>query len=225
MLPVENNEGFARPKLQAQPYATQPKQKVLRSKKLYWIVGTFAVVAAALSFYYLVYVSSQQAYYTERSFRLLSSMADKLVLDTDIVRNVLAAAASKETVDDANEYVEEALHGTLEHRDFVVTHLRKVNARNLTSHTGLLTLFPPETGSGPFIRADYREPRTGEPVIIPCVGEPAEDKTAAKTPNKPGSPEIVVCATVDFSSLVRPAVQQLGQDFFQDVLIADSTGQ
>ena len=127
---------------------TLPKTNVLRSKKLLWIIGTLAVVASALSFYYLVYVSSQQAYYTERSFRLLSSMADKLVLKMDNVRNVLAAAASQGTVDRANEYVERSLHGTLEPRNFVINDVLKGNPGKPTSHEGLLTLFLPDTTGG-----------------------------------------------------------------------------
>jgi hypothetical protein len=156
----------------------------------------------------MVYVSSQQAYYSERSFRLLESMGQKLVLDVDIVRNVLAAAASKDSVDNANEYLHHSLHGALEEKDFVVTDLRN-KANDLPSHQGSLTLFPSGSVNTSYIRADYREPETTE-----------LDSSCAT-----GTSAIVICATIDLSALVGPAFEELEEGFFQDVLIADSRGE
>jgi len=208
----------------AQPKRTiKFKTNVLRFRKFYWILGTFGVALAALSLYYMVYVSSQRAYYSERSFRLLGSMGDKLVLDVDLVRNVLAAAASQGRLKAANEYIQWSLHGVLEEQDFVVTSLQNSNKRRFRSHAGLLTLFSPEIPNTPIVRADYREPNPNAQSVRADYTEPKvahPDSFCAKAVT-----EIVACATVDLSSLVRPAFQELGQDFFQDVLIADSSGQ
>ena len=55
--------------------AALAKEKDMRSKKLYWVIGTIIVAAVLFTLYYSVYVASQQAYYTDRAFRLLSSMS------------------------------------------------------------------------------------------------------------------------------------------------------
>lgn len=200
------------------------KLEVFRSKKFYWILGTLAVVGVSLSLYYMIYVASQQSYYNDRAFRLLSSMADKLNLDLEIVRNVLAAAANKNSLDSANDYVERFLHGTLEPGDFVITGLSNVNPETPSSHNGGLTLFPPQRAGSPIILVDYREPSTSEPEM-PCAGSVSKKSSGGAATSSAGALQIVICGSVDLANLVRPSFQQLEQDFFQDVLIADSSGE
>src|ERR1700704_2903101 len=50
--------------------SAQVREKALRSKKLYWVVGTVVIALVLLTLYSSVYVSAQQAYYNERAFRL-----------------------------------------------------------------------------------------------------------------------------------------------------------
>jgi hypothetical protein len=203
-----NANSCAPPKSKPQPpTAVRQTRSLLSSRKLYWILGTFGVAGIALSIYYMVYVSSQQDYYNERSFRLLASMGQKLALEIDIVRNVLAAAATKDSVEQANDYLHRSLHGTLEEKDFVVNELHNEKSI-LPSHEGSLSLFPARAMDTSAIKADYREPEMDQPGK-PCVA---------------GSSAIAICATVNLSALVGPAFDELEQGFFQDVLIADAKG-
>src|SRR5882757_9052708 len=96
--------------------AAQAKEKAMRSKKLYWVVGTLVVAAVLFTLYYSVYVSSQQAYYNERAFRLLSSMSDKFALQVKIADNVLRASASFGNAKDASDYIHDVLPGKISRR-------------------------------------------------------------------------------------------------------------
>jgi len=79
----------------------QAKEKALRSKRLYWVLGTIVAVVVLFTVYYSVYVSAQQAYYTDRAFRLLSSMSDKFSLHVRIADNVLRASTSYKDAEEA----------------------------------------------------------------------------------------------------------------------------
>src|SRR5882757_3625316 len=99
--------------------AARAREKAARSKRFYWVLGTIVVAAVLFTFYYSVYVSSQQAYFNERAFRLLSSMADKFALHVRIADNVLRASASYKDADAANNYIHRVLHGKIEDHDFI----------------------------------------------------------------------------------------------------------
>ena len=101
--------------------AARAKEKTVRSKRLYWGFGTAVVAAVLFTFYVSGYVSSQQTYYNERAFRLLSSMADKFALHVKNADNILRASASFENAGLANQYIHKILHTKMADRDFVVT--------------------------------------------------------------------------------------------------------
>jgi hypothetical protein len=101
--------------------AYRAKEKTVRSKRLYWGFGTAVVAAVLFTFYVSGYVSSQQTYYNERAFRLLSSMADKLALHVKNADNVLRASASFENGDQANQYIHKDSPRKVQDHDFMVT--------------------------------------------------------------------------------------------------------
>lgn len=198
--------------------AERVKEKAARSKRLYWGFGTIVVAAVLFTFYISGYVSSQQAYYNERAFRLLSSMADKFALHVKNSDNVLRASASFETEADANQYIHKVLRNKIQDRDFTITRWHKTNAKSSPSREGTLTLFLPENINTFRLRADYREML------------PAPDAKNTKLPASPEKPcegesaDITLCATIDFDPLVRSSFDDLEEGFFDDVLVADSEG-
>src|SRR5882672_1328139 len=137
--------------------AVRAKEKTARSKRLYWSFGTIVVAAILFTFYVSGYVSSQQAYYNERAFRLLSSMADKFALHVKNADNVLRASASFKTAEDANQYIHKVLHSKIQDRDFIVTSWHKPNEKAVPTREGTFTLFMPEAANSFRVRADYRE--------------------------------------------------------------------
>ena len=173
------------------------KEKTAGSKRLYWGFGTAVVAAVLFTFYVSGYVSSQQTYYNERAFRLLSSMADKFALHVKNADNVLRASASFENGDQANQYIHKVLHTKVQDHDFMVTRWHKPNAKAIPTREGTTTLFLPEEANNFRVRADYRE----------MLSAPADEKNAKALtpPNKPCddmSADIVLCATINFDPLV-----------------------
>lgn len=200
---------------------TAAKERALRSKRLYWVVGTIAVAAVLFTLYYSVYVSSQQAYYNERAFRLLSSMADKFALHVDIAENVLRASASYKDAEEAGDYIHRVLHGKMEEHDFTIVGWNKVDPTAKPTRQGTLTLFLPDSPNSFRIQADYREGARG---LTPKAGKENEILPAPERPCSGKLPPLAVCATIDFDPLVRPSFRDLEEGFFDDVLIADSEG-
>jgi len=91
----------------------QAKEKALRSKRLYWVLGTIVAVVVLFTVYYSVYVSAQQAYYTDRAFRLLSSMSDKFSPARADCRQRSQASTSYKDAEEAGNYVHRVLHGKI----------------------------------------------------------------------------------------------------------------
>src|SRR5215472_15100014 len=121
------------------------KEKALRFKRFYWAAGTIIVAAVLVTFYYSTYVSSQQAYYNERAFRLLSSMADKFSSRVRIAENVLKASASYPDSQKASNYIQRVLHGEMEEYDFTIIDWHKADANAQPTRNGTLTWFMPES--------------------------------------------------------------------------------
>src|SRR5215813_11224318 len=119
-------------------------EKAARSKRLYWGFGTAVVALVLFTFYVSGYVSSQQTYYNERAFRLLSSMADKFSLHVKNADNILRASASFENADLANQYIHNVLHAKMPDHDFVITRWHKPNTKAIPTREGTMTLFVPE---------------------------------------------------------------------------------
>jgi len=199
--------------------AARAREKTARSKRLYWGFGTAVVAAVLFTFYVSGYVSSQQTYYNERAFRLLSSMADKFALHVKNADNVLRASASFENADQANQYIHKVLHNKVQDHDFMVTRWHKPRAKAIPTREGATTLFLPVEANNFRIRADYREMLSS-----------AEDEKNAKALTPPDKPcddmsaDIVVCATINFDPLVRLSFDDLEEGFFDDILVADSEG-
>jgi len=203
----------------------QAREKSLRSKKLYWVAGTLVVALVLFTLYYSVYVSSRQSYYSDRAFRLLSSMGDKFARDVEIAENVLKASASWAKPEEAKDYVREILHGRLEESDFAIIGWNKKNPEARPSRNGLLTLYMPDSPHTFRIRADYRE--WGSLESEQPSGRLTPPKAQSQASDEPCSgelPDLTVCATIDFAPLVRPAFRDLEEGFFDDVLFVDSQG-
>jgi len=199
--------------------ASRAKEKETRSKRLYWGFGTAIVAAVLFTFYVSGYVSSQQTYYNDRAFRLLSSMADKFALHVRNADNILRASASFDNADLANQYIHKVLHTKIQDRDFIVTRWHKPNAKAIPTREGIMTLFLPDGANNFRVRADYRE-------MLTAAADEKNSKALA-SPEKPCddmSADIVLCATINFAPLVRPSFDDLEEGFFDDVLIADSDG-
>ena len=195
------------------------KEKAARFKRFYWVLGTIVVAAVLFTFYYSVYVSSQQTYYNERAFRLLSSMADRFSLQVRIAGNVLRASASFPDANTANDYIHTALHGKIQDHDYTITNWHKADSSVKPSRQGTLTLFMPESANSFRVRADYRE-------MFANPGDAEETKEIA-APDKPcggARADISLCAAINFDPLIRPSFHDLEEGFFDDVLVADSEG-
>src|SRR4051794_20633975 len=199
---------------------TRMKEKKLLSKRFQWVLGTIIVAAVLFTVYLSGYVSSQQAYYNDRAFRLLSSMADKFMLHVQIADNVLRASATFENAQDANRYIVTVLHGKIQNdRDFLVTDLQKIDKTAEPNRTGKLTLFIPEDANSFRVRADYREVGSKAGIQPDNTKIPAAEEPCASAPV-----DIKVCATINFDPLVRSSFHDLEEGFFDDVLVADSEG-
>ena len=204
--------------------SARDREKALRSKKLYWIAGTLFIALVLFTLYYSVYVSSQQSYYNERAFRLLSSMGDKFAQDIQTAGDVLTASASYEDKRGAAEYIHKVLHGRIDDQSFTITGWHKRDAPKMPTREGSLTLYLPDSSNSLRIRADYLEAsppalRRGNQAELGSVHLAAGDN-----PCSDGLSDIAVCATIDFAPLVRPAFHDLQEGFFDDVLIADARG-
>lgn len=205
--------------------AIQAREKNLRSKKLYWVVGSSIIALVLFTLYYSFYVSSQQSYYNERAFRLLSSMGDKFGQNVEIAGNVLAASASFEDATKAGNYIHGILHGKVEEQDFAITGWNKKYPKARPTREGSLTLFLPDPPHTFRVRADYREERQAE-AQQPAkrVGRTLVQATIPENPCSGDLPDLVVCATINFTPLVNTAFRDLEEGFFDDVLIAESQG-
>src|SRR5262249_30125578 len=196
------------------------KEKALRSKRFYWAAGTIIIAAVLVTLYYSTYVSSQRAYYNERAFRLLSSMADKFSSRVRIAENVLKASASYLDSQKASNYIQRVLHGEMDEHDFTIIDWHKANATATPTRDGTITWFMPESPNDSRIRVDYRE---GQPASQARQGQ-KEGETPPERPCAGELPYIAVCASVDLDPLVRPSFRDLEEGFFDDVLIADMEG-
>jgi len=134
--------------------AAQTKEKALRSKRLYWVLGTLVVAAVLFTVYYSVYVAAQQTYYNERAFRLLSSLSDKFALQVQIAGNVLKAASSFPEKDKASDYVHLALHGKLEERDFIISGWHKTHPEAQPDRKAMVSFFAPESPTSFSVRLE-----------------------------------------------------------------------
>jgi hypothetical protein len=188
------------------------REKNLRTRKLYWVLGTVVIALVLFTLYYSIYVAAQQAYYNERAFRLLSSMSDKFAQNVDIAGNILTASATYQDRNAAGEYIHRVLRGRMGDQAFAISTLKKKNPKALPTRDGTLTLYLPDSPNTFRLRADYRE-----------VAPPLQ-ATSPESPCASGSPDLLVCATIDFAPMVSPAFRDLEEGFFDDVLIADSEG-
>jgi hypothetical protein len=205
--------------------SVQGREKALRSKKLYWVVGTVVIALVLFTLYYSLYVSAQQAYYNERAFRLLSSMGDKFAADVEIAGNVLMASSTYPDPAAAGDYIQHVLHGKMEEQDFAITGFHKKDPNAIPTRAGTLTLYLPDAPNTFRLRADYREV---VPTQGPKAGNQKKEKPVQGTlPENPCTgdlPDLLVCATIDFAPMVSRAFRDLQEGFFDDILIADSQG-
>ena len=165
---------------------------------------TSLLVVAGLCGYYLFSVSLKNRYYDERAFRVLSLLDNGFSETVDGLRAVFGAStkyskAKNGAYKTPNEYLETFL---LEH-----------NVRDIRGHdvgrlgrTGILRLSPLKPSSAFTIRAVYMAP-PAEPVSSSVRTVPAS-----------------LSATVDLGPVLDRLFDRLGDDFFDDVVVADAQG-
>jgi hypothetical protein len=199
--------------------AAQAKERALRSKRLYWVIGTLIVAAVLFTVYYSVYVSAQQTYYNQRAFRLLSSLSDKFGLQVQMAGNVLKASTSFSDQNQASDYVHLALHGKLEERDFTITGWHKTHPDAQPGRKAMVSFFAPNSPTNFSVRAEYHEG-----AVVQSADKKNVAAAVSSNPCTNTLTEITICASVNFDPLIRPAFDSLDEGFFDDLLVADSDG-
>src|SRR5256885_895991 len=82
-------------------------RSVFRSAKLYLPLLTSFILVGLFALYSFLYVSSQETYYHERAFRVLSELGDKVLEKIAVIQTVLAASLNPTIggTEKANKYV------------------------------------------------------------------------------------------------------------------------
>ena len=110
---------------------------IFRSSKVYLPLLTSFVLVVLFSIYFFLYISSQEAYYNERAFRVLSDLRGKVLEKISIIQSVLAASTSSSYDDPQSDiYITNHLKGF---RAQPVARFRKASLTE-PKRNGLLTL-------------------------------------------------------------------------------------
>ena len=177
---------------------------VFRSSKVYLPLLTSLALIVLFSLYFLLYVSSQEAYYNGRAFRVLATLGGKLDEKISIVRIVLTASTYYDG-NKATDYIRNHLRPFRTQRPM----LFRKDPRQESKRDGQFRLVRLDGGEGMLFRVQYGE---GDPSHL----AKGEQFCSAYT--------LAACADVDFGPAIRPLFERLNEKFFDDILIADSTG-
>jgi hypothetical protein len=216
------------------------RPKTVGSKRFYWVFGTLVAGVAGFVLYYGFYVSSQQDYYDQRAFRLLAIMGDSVRNQVDRVANTLAASAGGQPEESAGRTRRPLLVGKVKQEpnekvspeDYLNNALKLIGqdpkpvrdykkkstyAQYPDTRDGSWTIFPPLYPNSLLLPLEYRQSRaaTRQKEEVPCAENSVDSQAEF----------ILVCATVDFDPLLRSLLAVLDENFFDDVLIADSSGE
>ncbi len=186
------------------------QDQILRSKKIYTVAITVGVVVCLLILYYSLWVSSQEAYYNQRAFRLLSTMADRTSLNVGSVRDVFAAAAAYPSKDEASKFLGLTYKRAFGGSPLPITVFVNNGKTDESPRTGVLTLRPVSNQPSLTLRVEYRD-QSGAPAA-PCISDHA---TMA-----------LICTEFNFEPVLSPNLSALDDgNFFDEVLIANSSGE
>ena len=181
---------------------------IFRSSKVYLPLLTSFVLVVLFSIYFFLYISSQEAYYNERAFRVLSDLRGKVLEKISIIQSVLAASTSSSYDDPQSDiYITNHLKGF---RAQPVARFRKASLTE-PKRNGLLTLMRLDGPELMSFRAEYSE--NDKPGIV-------QEKSFCSA----GTLSLFACADVNLQPAIWPMFELLNEKFFDDVLIADSTG-
>jgi hypothetical protein len=198
-------------------------------------LATSVVLIAVLYAFHWVSTSRQSRYYDERAFRVLAILGGAFGETTEGLRTVLGASTAKvayEPGDLAQEAAKlprgpgkvlpsqgpdrektiESMRAYL--RDVLpVYRIQEIEAVPFTTSTrdGVLRLWPLARSSAFSTRVRYA------PAAAPHG--PASTLPECRADNDPS-----ICATVDLAPTLDRLFDKLGDDFFDDVVIADATG-
>jgi hypothetical protein len=177
----------------------------IRSHKLYIPLLTIFGLAAVFCAYSFLYVSSQETYANERAFRLLSVIGDQLTKHFDNLKSVMAAAlvyspgdASPRT---ATERTAEYIKRVAGHGDEISIVKANLPCPNDWKREGAIKL--------------YLLPNQAN-FALEAIFESALDR---------GLPVCSIDAKVDPAAEFRERFHNLTSDYFDDILIATSTGE
>lgn len=175
----------------------------IRSHKLYIPLATIFGLAAIFLAYSAIYVSSQEAYANERAFRLLSVVGDQLTKHFDNLRSVMAAALVYAASEDGNRGASDKAAGYIKR---VAGQGTQISVLKEDAHC-------PSTWK-----------REGE-VKFYLIPNQANFALRARFEAAEGQRECSIDAYVDPAAEFRRRFRDLTANYFDDILIATSTGE
>jgi hypothetical protein len=169
---------------------------------------TSVLLIAGLYVYHWVSASKQSRYYDERAFRVLAILGGAFAETTEGLRTVLGASTAKRERDRARtiESMEDYLGDVLPAyriQEFQIVPF------STSTRDGVLRFWPLPRTAAFSMRVRYTPAAAAHdtPSALPeCVKEPS------------------ICATVELAPILDRLFAKLGDDFFDDVVIADATG-
>jgi len=180
----------------------------LRSHKFYVPLITVAVSMGLFLVYYFFYVARQRSDANERAFRLLRVVDDQMILKYTKLSDLFGAALLTPQATDSSENpdsgetpdstIKSYLDRTLNSE---ISGIQIEGCQGITERDGKVTLeLITDSSRGPSLRATFK-------------------------PDKPGGNKCSLSATLDFGAGLRERFQNITQDYFDDILIATSSGQ
>ncbi len=177
----------------------------LRSHKFYVPLITVAVSVGLFLVYYFFYVARQRNDANDRAFRLLRVVDDQLIQKYTKLGDPFGAALlapkatdSSENTDSAKTTIKKYLERAF---DGEISAIQIDYCEGISERTGKVTLeLVTDTVGGLSLRATFK-------------------------PDKPDGNQCSLSATLDYDAGLRERFQNLTQDYFDDILIATSSGQ
>lgn len=182
---------------------------LFRSSKLYLPLLTTLGLVLLFAFYAFFYVSSQEAYYNEHAFRVLTQLGESFQENLQVIQNVLAASTSaRYSAAKANAYVSEYLG------KFEVAQVERVpeNPAGEPNRRGDLGLARRVGRSLLRLQVKYSE------------GGSFSSAAGSQTGKADDTPARSAAADVNLEPETRKLFDRLGENFFDDLIIAESTG-
>jgi hypothetical protein len=180
----------------------------LRSHKFYVPLITVAVSVGLFLVYYFFYVARERNYANERAFRLLRVVDDQLILKYTKLSDPFGAALLAPKATDSSEKADSA------------------KTHNPTIKKYLERAFDGEISAIQIDHCDGISDRIGK-VALELVPDTVGGLSLRATfkPDNPNGNQCSLSATLDYGTGLRERFQNLTQDYFDDILIATSSGQ